>query len=201
MYLPLMFNLVDKEMVIIGGGCVGLRKAIKLLPYGGKLKVVSLSFTEGFQSLENIKLTLAPYEKAHIQGAALVVAATSDGALNAQIYRDCQLEKILCNVVDDPTRSDVIFPASIQKGEITFAVSTSGNSPLLSKKILQIFSDLCDDGFEEKVKLLGEIRKYILKHEMNPKKKQRQLEEIVQWPVEALKVYIQEIKMGESQWK
>ena len=42
---------------------------------------------------------------------------------------------ILVNVVDDPEHSDFIIPSYFSRGNVTIAISTSGKSPALARKI------------------------------------------------------------------
>lgn len=194
MYLPVMFNLINKKILIIGGGSVGLRKAKKILDYGGVVSVVSLDFKEEFKLLQNVELIQAAYERRQLVGVHLVIAATKNQALNLQIYKDCNQDKVICNVVDQATLSDVIFPASIQKDDLSFAVSSGGNSPLMAKEILSSVLKLYDQQLAVRVVLIGEIRRHIIETEKDDIKKQQRLEAIMLLTTKDLEDYRNEIR-------
>ncbi|PKL59957.1 MAG: hypothetical protein CVV33_05180 [Methanomicrobiales archaeon HGW-Methanomicrobiales-4] len=69
-----------------------------------------------------------------IAGASLVIAATSDPALNSLILTCCQGQGILCNNATEPP-GDVTLPAKFTGEQFTIAVSTLGGSPAVARFI------------------------------------------------------------------
>lgn len=65
----------------------------------------------------------------------LVITATDKKDLNDYIQRLCEDKNILVNNVSE--RGRVIFPAVVDEGDISIAISTSGSVPYLAK-ILKI---------------------------------------------------------------
>jgi len=70
-----------------------------------------------------------------LNGAFLVIASTSNRALDERIYRDAERRNMLCNVADVPELCNFILPAIHRAGPITVAVSTGGASPALAKRL------------------------------------------------------------------
>ncbi|NIS69698.1 MAG: siroheme synthase, partial [Proteobacteria bacterium] len=70
-----------------------------------------------------------------LSGAYLVVAATSDEAINRRVAQDGKARRILVNVVDSVGESSCIFPAVLEENGVVVAVSSNGGSPRLSKRI------------------------------------------------------------------
>ena len=68
-------------------------------------------------------------------GVFLVIAATSDRAVNERVYRDAEARGMLCNVADVPELCNFILPAVHREGPIAVAVSTGGASPALAKRL------------------------------------------------------------------
>ena len=52
-YYPLMFNLADRKIVIIGGGKVAYRKVTGFLEYNPEITVISLDLYPSLEDLVN----------------------------------------------------------------------------------------------------------------------------------------------------
>jgi len=65
----------------------------------------------------------------------LVVAATDDRRVNAQVSADALRAGVLVSVVDAPGESDFIVPAVVRRGDVLIAISTSGRSPALASHL------------------------------------------------------------------
>ncbi|MEO1815896.1 MAG: bifunctional precorrin-2 dehydrogenase/sirohydrochlorin ferrochelatase [Acetobacterium sp.] len=177
---PLLFNLNNKKALVVGGGKVAARRIVTLLENGMQVIAVSLDFSEAIERTENNQLTLisAGYHKEQLVDIDLAVAATDNRALNRQIKRDCQSQKIWCNRVDDPEDSDFIFPSVIRRGDLTLSVCTEGASPFLTKHIVDELADRYDDSYTEKTALLRLLRQAILAGAGSPQEKTAKLKEL-----------------------
>lgn len=164
MYYPIMLDINEKQVCIVGGGKVAYRKACGLLKYGARVKVISPSYYEGFRSLGNrIEAVSDTYKSEHVDNAFMVIAATSSRDVNSEVSAFCRERGILCNVIDDREESSFILPSNVKRGDLIISVSTSGKSPSLSKKIKEDIEELYGEEYEEIVKLLGEIREIVMK--------------------------------------
>ncbi len=136
--IPLMVDCTDRPVTIFGGGEVGARKAEYFAP-AADVTVYSRTFSPAFQDIRVVQITteLTGDEREidrYIEGAFLVIAATSDPDLNRRILTVCRDRKILCNNATMP-RGDVILPATYEGGRFTIAISTKGASPAVSRFI------------------------------------------------------------------
>jgi precorrin-2 dehydrogenase/sirohydrochlorin ferrochelatase len=145
---PVFLELDGRRVVLVGGGAVAVRKATVLLEAGARLVVVADRATDVLTDLctrHGAELIRAKYAKQYLGEAALVIAATNDEKVNAQIYRDCQTLGILCNVVDDPQHCDFFVPAVVKRGDLQIAIGTEGNCPAyaghLRKKLERMFTE------------------------------------------------------------
>ena len=180
MMTPLLCNLKNKKVLVVGGGKVAARRIVTLLENGMQVIAVSPDFSEAIERTENNQLTLisAGYHKEQLTDIDLVVAATDNRELNQQIKRDCQSQKIWCNRVDDPEDSDFIFPSVIRRGDLTLSVCTEGASPFLTKCIVDELADRYDDSYTEKTALLRLLRQAILAGDGSPQEKTAKLKEL-----------------------
>lgn len=127
-----------RRIVIIGGGDVAFAKADTLLSSGATLFVAAAEISARLKSLleaQNMPFVQAEYDVSQLDGAALVIAATDDKALNAQIHTDAHARGILVNAVDQPELCDVIFPAIVRRGSLLVAISSSATSPVLARLV------------------------------------------------------------------
>ena len=91
-------------------------------------------------TLGKIKLIKAKLHDASIlddySDAFLVLAATNDRELNRKIIERGQLIKAFVYAADDPTVSDFSYASIVNiEGIVQVAISTSGKSPLMARKI------------------------------------------------------------------
>lgn len=135
-FLPLFHKLQGRQVLVIGGGEVALRKARLLSDAGAVLRVVAPDIRSELQALAGPGgIFLRGYASSDLQGVALVIAATDDVPLNAQISADAQTLGIPVNVVDAPALCSVIFPAIVDRSPLIVAVSSGGDAPVLARLI------------------------------------------------------------------
>ena len=135
-FLPLFHSLKGRTVLLIGGGDVALRKARLLHDAGACLRVVAPLIGAQLQALVQAgagELLPRAYQPTDMQGAVLVIAATDDQALHAQVSAQAQALGVPVNVVDSPALCSVIFPAIVDRSPLIVAVSSGGDAPVLSR--------------------------------------------------------------------
>jgi precorrin-2 dehydrogenase/sirohydrochlorin ferrochelatase len=133
-YYMACLDLEGRRCLVVGGGSVGLEKASGLAACGARVTVVSPELDEGFAELD-VEWVEREYAPSHLEGAFLVIAATSDRAVNEAVSADAEARGLLCNVADVPELCNFILPAVHREGPIAVAVSTGGASPALAKRL------------------------------------------------------------------
>ncbi|MDD3368315.1 MAG: bifunctional precorrin-2 dehydrogenase/sirohydrochlorin ferrochelatase [Lachnospiraceae bacterium] len=160
-YFPMLIELQDKSCVIIGGGSVARRKVEVLSQFGAKLTVVAPEIAPDIKALfshpEEACLE-RNFTKADLKGAALVVAATSDSALNHEIASLCKESGIPVNAVDQIEDCSFIFPAIAKQGEVVAAFSSGGQSPVITQYLKQMIEPYLTENLGELAEGLGAIR-------------------------------------------
>jgi len=137
---PIMVNMNDKSVVIIGGGEVAARKVSDLLEAGAHVKVISPEFNDEIIKAsdlykDKIVLLKRRYEKNDLENAFIVFSATNDSAVNAEVFREAEQKGILINAVDDPPNCSFYVPSFVRKGELLFSLSTGGASPAMAARL------------------------------------------------------------------
>jgi len=137
-YLTLAVHTAGLRCLVVGGGRVGTRKALKLADAGAAVTVLAPEITGRLRRavrLGRVHWRQAEYDPAELDDFLLVVAATSDAALNLRIGRDCEVRGSLSCVASSATSSRVIFPAEYDDGEITVAVHSRGRECRRSQQL------------------------------------------------------------------
>lgn len=137
-YLPLFHKLQGSRVLVVGGGEIALRKARLLSDAGAALCVVAPDVEGQLAALAREgggEVRIRGYEPQDLDGCRLVIAATDDPALNAQVSADAQQRNLPVNVVDAPALCTVIFPAIVDRSPLVVAVSSGGDAPVLARLI------------------------------------------------------------------
>jgi uroporphyrin-III C-methyltransferase/precorrin-2 dehydrogenase/sirohydrochlorin ferrochelatase len=155
-HLPLFVQLENRHCLVIGGGSVAERKTRELVASGALVTVISPTVTIELERLSNsgtITLEREPFSDSHLHGSHveggatgegqlhadrrtppwLILAATADRELNQRVAKLAERHRILCNVVDNPDLCTFIMPAVVERGPVTIAISTGGQSPVLAR--------------------------------------------------------------------
>ena len=130
--LPLVFDLRDRDVLVLGMGRIGAHKARQLLEAGARVHVITdaclVEPPHGLASLQ-----LRPYEPGDLKDMWFVVSATANAAVNDQVVAEVNERRVFYNVVDDLERCAFYFAALHRQGEMIVAVSSSGASPSLAQ--------------------------------------------------------------------
>lgn len=151
---PIVLNLYNKLVVVIGGGKIATRKVQTLLQSSeANITVVSPDITERLAQLvhqQKIVWRKKSYDATDIEDAFLVIAATNNKELNRMIAKHCRSNQLV-NVVSEATFGNFIVPASMRRGNITISVSTDGLDPAFAKQICNDFASIYDETYEANV--------------------------------------------------
>ena len=163
---PIFLKASQLDILIVGGGHVGLEKLTFLLKSspGAKVQIVASTFLKDIVALAaQYKLSLIEdsYDKKYLEGKHIVVATTNDERVNEQVYKDCKARNILVNVADNPPFCDFYMGGIVTKGHVKLAISTNGKSPTTAKRLRQFFEAVIPDNIDDLVTNLNAYRKTI----------------------------------------
>ena len=164
-FFSIELNLEGRNVLVVGGGRIALRKVKTLLPTGARITVVAPQFDPEFESLQSadkvaelsrraesasITLKTRPYEPLDLRGIFMVFICTDQPTVNAQVSNDARARRILVNNACDYLDGDFIVPARMDFGEnIAVTVSTQGRAPSLAKKLKQKIQTEWAEGLEQ----------------------------------------------------
>jgi len=159
---PVNLNLEGKKCIVVGGGKVAQRKVFGLIECGAELVVISPKLVPKLRELSDkgvIQYINRSYRRGDLKRAQLVVASTNSTSVNRQVAKEASELGILVNVVSAPGISDFTVPGVLRRGEFTITVSTSGNSPALSRRLRVELESVFGEEYEVFTQILGKIRK------------------------------------------
>jgi siroheme synthase-like protein len=160
-YYPILLNIQGKRCVVIGGGEVALRKVKMLLDCGANIIVISPKPHPDIIKLSKkkaLRLTQRNYDTRDLRKAAVVVACTDVKKVNRKVADDAKKARVLVNVADDAEPSDFILPSFFRRGKLLVAVSTSGVSPALARRIRTKLEKDFGEEYASLLSLIGEVR-------------------------------------------
>lgn len=167
---PVMMNLQDKQVVVVGGGKVAFRKTIGLLDSGANVVVISPELVDELQEFHRdarIKWIPEPFSPPQLDAfepITLVFGATDIREVNVSLFNEAMRRKIPCNIADVPDLCTFIVPAVITQGDLIIAVSTGGSSPALARRIREDLEKKFGPEYATMTRLMGELRKHIVRN-------------------------------------
>lgn len=189
MFMPMSFNMNHRKVLIVGGGTIAYRKAEKFIQFGLKPVVVAPRLGKQMVLLqEHIDWLKTVYEKSHLEGVDLVVAATDDDDLNESILKACKSRSIWCLNVSNGADSDFQIPAMILKDPIHISISTQGMSPGMAKEIKRSVEAVLDETYVERINEISKIREILKKNVAHKNQREKELRDLVNLSVSELKI-------------
>jgi precorrin-2 dehydrogenase/sirohydrochlorin ferrochelatase len=188
-YYPVCLDMRGRPCLVIGGGKVAERKTLTLLEAGAEVTIISPSLTSKLQELSRSgRLTYHQknFEEKDLVGKALVIAATDFPDMNSSAAETCKKNNILVNVVVPPDQSSFIVPSVVDRGDLLIAVSTSGISPALAKKIRQELESRYGAEYALFLEKLTQIRQKVLEEVADEEKRKAIFQKIVESDVISL---------------
>lgn len=163
---PIFLKVTQLNVLIVGGGYVGLEKLTFLLKSSpnAQVTIVSKTFHKNVKLIaqkHNVHLIQSAYNNAFLSNKHLVIACTNNEVVNIEVYNNCKEQHILVNVADNPPFCDFYMGGIVTKGNIKIAISTNGKSPTLAKRLRQFFEDVIPNDIDDLAKNLNEFRKKI----------------------------------------
>jgi precorrin-2 dehydrogenase/sirohydrochlorin ferrochelatase len=178
---PMSVRMQGKKVVVAGGGKVASLKIAILLEEGADVTVVSPEVVKEIrQWAEEGKLRWInrQIEISDCDEAFLIIAATDNPGLNEKLEQAAESNQLV-NVITNPEKGNVHFPAALKRGKLLIAVSTGGASPKLAKQIRNDLAKIYDESYEEYLEFLNECRALIKSKRLEKAKKSRLLLEIL----------------------
>ena len=135
-------HLKGNLVIVVGSGNEGMKKVSSLLTQDCEIIVISNSSNSQLEKY--VKQGKIKFRKTKLNDANflskykpyLVMATTTDKALNRKIVEKARKMKLYAYASDDPDVSDFAHPSVINVADtVQIAISTGGSSPAMARKI------------------------------------------------------------------
>ena len=184
-YFPVFFDLAGQRVLVVGGGEVALRKVSLLERTGASISVVAPQMAPELMeraAAGKLSVTVREFAPEDLDGARLVIVATSRRAVNRWIAKLSESRNIPVNVVDDREASRFIVPAIIDRDPVLVAVSTGGTSPVLARRLRERLEALIPAKIGDLAVWLKELRAGARRKLRDVEERRRYFEAVVDGP-------------------
>ncbi|RPI07210.1 MAG: bifunctional precorrin-2 dehydrogenase/sirohydrochlorin ferrochelatase, partial [Actinobacteria bacterium] len=126
---PVMLTVEGRRCLVVGGGKIAARKVDGLVGAGADVTVIAPRVDASITALP-VTVEQRPYRPGDADGGfRLVITATDDPDVNAQVYAEAEAAEVWVNSADDPEHCSFTLPAIHRDGDVTVAIGTGGQSP------------------------------------------------------------------------
>lgn len=161
---PIFLKLEQMQLLIVGGGNVGLEKLVAVLKNSPAtpITMVATWFGEETKDLAsvhaNVSMIEKEFEPSDLDGKDLVIGATGIREVSEHITKEAHKRRILVNIADTPDLCDFYLGSIVSKGDLKIAISTNGKSPTLAKRIREYLEEALPNTTQQLLDNLQNIR-------------------------------------------
>ncbi|WP_460700226.1 uroporphyrinogen-III C-methyltransferase [Nocardia thraciensis] len=122
-------DLVDRRVVVVGGGTVAQRRLGLLIASGAEVHVISRAVTpavEGMASSGQLTVELRDYADGDLDGAWYAIACTDEPDTNAAVVDEAARRRIFCVRADAARLGTAVTPATARYDGMTLGVLAGG---------------------------------------------------------------------------
>lgn len=199
-FLPLMIDISQKQIVVVGGGKVAERRVSTLVHYATDIHIISPTISEHLRHMvkqDGVQWHAKSFEAKDIKQASLIIAATNNSEVNQQILAS-KPHHAFINMTSIAKEGDIVFPSILRRGKLTLSISTNGASPKLTAQILSEFKERFDDSYGDYVDFLYECRQKIKQTQLSMSQKEDFLKMVLTQPYREKNKQLEMIKRLES---
>lgn len=199
-FIPLMIDISQKQIVVVGGGKVAERRVSTLVHYATDIHIISPTISENLRHMvkqDGVHWHAKSFEAKDIKRADLIIAATNSSEVNRQILAS-KPHHAFINMPSIAEEGDIVFPSILRRGKLTLSISTNGASPKLTAQILSEFKERFDDSYGDYVDFLYECRQKIKQTQLSMSQKEDFLKMVLTQPYREKNKQLEMIKRLES---
>ena len=191
-YLPLFLDIKDKHCLIVGGGVIAERKVLILARAQASIVVIAPNITAEIKRSLSKKIIWQEKNftvddlKGNSNHYQIVIAATDDRKVNAEVAKLCRDNNILVNTADDSKNCDFILPSIIDRSPVQIAVSTGGASPVLARMLRTKLENCTPASYGQLAKLIEDNRSVVKEKFSTIDQRRKFWEQVLQGPIAEL---------------
>ncbi len=191
-YLPLFLDIKSKPCLIVGGGIIAERKVSILSRAQATITIIAPEITAEIKRKLDDKITWQEktFSVDDLAGDSntyqVVIAATDDRKVNAEVAQLCRDKNILVNTADDSKNCDFILPSIIDRSPVQIAVSTGGASPVLARMLRTKLENCTPASYGKLAKLIEDNRAEVKEKFSTTDQRRKFWEQVLQGPIAEL---------------
>ena len=153
---PVFVDLVDRRVLVVGGGAVATAKVARLLDVGARVVVVAPQIAS---QLEHLPVTIIRrrFEPADLDDTWYVVSA-APADVNAHVVAEATKRRVFVNAVDDPAHATAFAGSGFKRGPVTIAISTGGEAPAMARVMREALERLVGRDVEDWTSMATKLR-------------------------------------------
>lgn len=147
--------------MVVGGGEVAARKCTLLRRADAQIHIVARSISSQLRDACDPETTVfleTDFSPELLDDAVIAVAATDSESVNLDVSEAANDREIPVNVVDQPHLCSFIMPAIVDRSPLVVAISSSGASPVFSRKIKELIEIHVPSRASNLARLMGSFR-------------------------------------------
>lgn len=186
---PLFADLTNRAVLVVGGGAVAERKVAALISAQADITINAPQLSVQLQRWAaegKVKVRKDPFQDGWLDAVWLVVAATSDHALNERVAAAAEQRRVFVNVVDESSLCSFHVPAVIDRAPLTIAISSGGDAPMLARLLRERLETLLDESLGALASLAARLRPRIRARFPHMAQRRRFYEDLFAGPVARL---------------
>ena len=147
-YFPLFVDLEGRQVLVVGGGKIAMRRVRTLLEFGCEITVVSPEVCEELR--EKVLWKKKRYDETDLESLGNVgeasrfvfVLAAAAPEVNEKIVCDCRKKKIPVNNASNRDQCDFYFPGIAEGGGVTAGITAGGTNHRLAREATEKVREL-----------------------------------------------------------
>jgi len=168
-WTPLILQMDNKNILIVGAGEVGSRRARRFIEANANVVIIGKNVPKDLLELGVVSKPQDELDE-WLKWSEIVIVATNDHKLNDYVA-EIAGDKLL-NRADFPEEGNLIVPSSFSIGDVQLSIFTSCKSPLMAKELRKKIQRIITP--EDILHLeLQDYARNILKQKIEDQKKRR----------------------------
>ena len=164
---PIFIKLEELNLLIVGGGNIGLEKLQTVLQNAPSTAITLVApeivpaIRELAASHSTIRLLERSWHPDDLASADLAIVAVNDRTVSEAVARAAKAGGILVNVADTPDLCDFYLGSVVKRGNLKIAISTNGKSPTIAKRLKEEIGNMIPDEMDDVLENMQTIRTHL----------------------------------------
>jgi len=162
-HFPAFLDLVDRPVLVVGGGQMAAKRASMALRARARVRVVAPELCPAFDELSGFEHIKRAFNAGDVDGMRMVlVAAADDPALEEQVSKVADAANVLVNVVDRFDISNFVMPSIVDRSPIVVGISSGGQAPILARLLREKLESLVPNALGRLADFAGNYKSQVM---------------------------------------